>query len=368
MPCGGPGLLGARPRRAHQRAGRSHRLRSEGPWPDLSAGRQGHVRVLGQQGPRPRDAGVVRRKRAHPAARGVPRRRRRARNRRDPDRRQGHDRAWIPRRRRMPIAAGSAPRAMVGRQRAGAEDHPRPWPSLGLDRSHQDGTPGGQQLRVRRQADAGGAVGRDRDPVPGRDASVGRSFGPVYEPQGRQRPCEPEVPQGVEAVDRAVVIRRADDEDCPRVGDISAARGGYDPVERAERARLFVRDKQAEGMGVLFVAEADGAVRAFARVELIGTDDGTPATSAPDGWYLSGIVVEERWRRRGIGTALTRARLDWLAGRATRVHYIANAANAASIRMHEQFGFREIARGITAPGVTFENGEGVLFALDLAEA
>jgi len=121
-------------------------------------------------------------------------------------------------------------------------------------------------------------------------------------------------------------------------------------------------------MGVLFVAEADGAVRAFARVELIGTDDGTPATSAPDGWYLSGIVVEERWRRRGIGTALTRARLDWLAGRATRVHYIANAANAASIRMHEQFGFREIARGITAPGVTFENGEGVLFALDLAEA
>ncbi len=45
---------------------------------------------------------------------------------------------------------------------------------------------------------------------------------------------------------------------------------------------------------------------------------------APAGHYLGGILVSQRWRRRGIGTMLTTARLDWIWERRiaprTRVH------------------------------------------------
>lgn len=81
---------------------------------------------------------------------------------------------------------------------------------------------------------------------------------------------------------------------------------------------------------------------------------------APAGHYLGGITVHPDWRRRGVGTALTAARIDWIFSRAAEVWYIVNIRNRASIELHHKWGFEEIAR---APGfhtTTFTGGIGLL--------
>ncbi len=70
--------------------------------------------------------------------------------------------------------------------------------------------------------------------------------------------------------------------------------------------------------------------------------------------------MDARFRRRGIGHALTVARLRWLSERTTRVYYVANARNEASLALHARLGFEELARGPSFHGFTFEGGEGVL--------
>ena len=52
---------------------------------------------------------------------------------------------------------------------------------------------------------------------------------------------------------------------------------------------------------------------------------------------------------------------------ATREHAAANARNTASIELHERFGFEEITRRFSFPGLTFKGGEGILFRLRLNE-
>ena len=73
------------------------------------------------------------------------------------------------------------------------------------------------------------------------------------------------------------------------------------------------------------------------------------------------MIVREDRRRRGLGRALTRARMDWLADRCDVVRYFANEHNLTSIALHDALGFSEVARDVLAPGVTFEGGVGLLF-------
>jgi ribosomal protein S18 acetylase RimI-like enzyme len=93
------------------------------------------------------------------------------------------------------------------------------------------------------------------------------------------------------------------------------------------------------------------------------------ADRPPAGYYLSGVVVDPGHRSHGIGSQLTRTRIDfgWSAG-APALYYFANSGNAASIALHAKLGFREIRRPFQFPGVTFENGVGVLFRLERPRA
>ncbi len=88
---------------------------------------------------------------------------------------------------------------------------------------------------------------------------------------------------------------------------------------------------------------------------------------APDGWYLTGVVVDPTVRRRGVGRQLTQARLDVLGQRGIeQVWCFANARNTVSLELHRRLGFREITRDFAIAGVTFEGGEGVLSCWDNA--
>jgi len=88
----------------------------------------------------------------------------------------------------------------------------------------------------------------------------------------------------------------------------------------------------------LFVAEAHGEVVGYGRVVFAEADPDAP-TATPSGWYLLGLVVDQAWRRRGIGEALTRARMAWVGERAEQLYYFTQPENRASQALHERLGF-----------------------------
>jgi ribosomal protein S18 acetylase RimI-like enzyme len=117
-------------------------------------------------------------------------------------------------------------------------------------------------------------------------------------------------------------------------------------------------DKSLRGERMLLVADVDGTIAAFAQAHHL---DEHPADHAPAGWYLTGVTVLPDHRRRGLGTSLTTARLDWISQRSDSAWYFANADNAASIGLHTALGFVEVSRAPSIHGVRFTGAEGVLF-------
>ncbi|MCB9915295.1 MAG: GNAT family N-acetyltransferase [Planctomycetes bacterium] len=113
----------------------------------------------------------------------------------------------------------------------------------------------------------------------------------------------------------------------------------------------------------LLVAEAGGRVLGYGRSYVVHRAPNAPARVAPAGWYLGGVVVTPLARRRGIGSALTAARLADLFPEVDAVHYVANARNEVSRDLHAPFGFTELTRDFELPGMTFEGGVGVLYRL-----
>ena len=114
-----------------------------------------------------------------------------------------------------------------------------------------------------------------------------------------------------------------------------------------------------------FVALVDGHLVGYSTVAWLAPGIGHPNSAAPDGWYLLGLVVDPRFRRRGVGHRLTAERLRWLVGRTDRVWYFANSTNRASIDLHTGFGFGLRAEDLEFPGVSFTDGAGLLFGADL---
>jgi len=119
------------------------------------------------------------------------------------------------------------------------------------------------------------------------------------------------------------------------------------------------------GTEFLVVAEADERIVGFGRIRRFEHPPACPADVAPDGWYLLGVQVSPAFRRAGIGTALTRVRLRWIARRADEAFYFTQAGNRASILLHRNLGFREIARDLEFPGAPASPDARLFFRLDL---
>jgi ribosomal protein S18 acetylase RimI-like enzyme len=134
-----------------------------------------------------------------------------------------------------------------------------------------------------------------------------------------------------------------DVETCVRL--VVALGAGEDATWRQTLTRT-VRDGKRRA---LFVAEADGQLAGYGRVVCIDADPQVKG-AAPAGWYLLGLVVDRAWRRRGIGEALTRARMAWVAERSPRVYYFTGRGNLASQALHQRLGFTEMPGTWIPPG------------------
>jgi ribosomal protein S18 acetylase RimI-like enzyme len=173
-------------------------------------------------------------------------------------------------------------------------------------------------------------------------------------------PSDPNLPS-LTAAD-GLHVRPAEERDVPHIARLKVAREGGD-VEATSPSVLNEIARAAEtGRGVLWVAALGDELVGYARAGWFTPGVGAPANSAPEGWYLQGVIVDPRWRRRGIGTALTRARLEWIAQRGDTAWFFATALNRASIELHERLGFEERTRDFHAPGTSFTGGIGILFA------
>lgn len=149
----------------------------------------------------------------------------------------------------------------------------------------------------------------------------------------------------------AVAVRAATPDDLDAVGRLQerAGRAGQlDPAALGDPDRL-----------VVVATDARGALVGWAQAHLRSAA-ATVADPALAGVYLGGITVDPPHRRRGVGTALTDARVRWAAGRADAVLFVVNPANRASLDLHRRWGFVEVARGPLLAGVTFDGGTGVL--------
>lgn len=162
-----------------------------------------------------------------------------------------------------------------------------------------------------------------------------------------------------------LVIRPALESDLDEVAAIAAERHG-DVVEhwRPIVERIH-REAQASDRSLFLVAMLSGRIMGYAKAACFVQPEGSPSNTAPEGWYLGGVVVRPADRRRGVGAELTRERLAWIAQRSPTAYYFANARNRVTIAMHRRFGFEELTRDFRFPNVQFTGGVGILFRCSL---
>lgn len=162
-------------------------------------------------------------------------------------------------------------------------------------------------------------------------------------------------------------VRPAEERDAVAIAELSARREGIEvdrvlPVALRETRGEFPRSQHR-----LLVATTADEVIGFGRSKWLAWPADSPARAVPEGWYLSGVIVAPEWRRRGVGSALTRARLSELFLDAREVFYVASTLNRVSLELHARLGFVELTRDFELPGVSFQGGEGALLRLQRAD-
>jgi len=86
----------------------------------------------------------------------------------------------------------------------------------------------------------------------------------------------------------------------------------------------------------------------------------TAEDAAPEGCYLTGVVVLPTWRRHGIGSELTLRLRDWIWQHEEHAWSVTNHQNMASVAMHERLGFKPVDQAASYLGIDFEGGLGIL--------
>jgi ribosomal protein S18 acetylase RimI-like enzyme len=132
--------------------------------------------------------------------------------------------------------------------------------------------------------------------------------------------------------------------------------------QRGLLARRLARNAPDDA---LLVAQLGEPVVAVGRVTYFEPAEDSPQNAAPSGFYLLGVNVHPTYRRRGIGRALTQARLRWIEKRAPVAWFFTDATNEPSIRLHEALGFRRNTSDFWFPTAKFSEHGGLLFSLAL---
>ena len=164
----------------------------------------------------------------------------------------------------------------------------------------------------------------------------------------------------------SIVIRPASPDDVTRVARLLALRGTGAEDALAQAPRMI------EALPVLLLALAPIGQKVgeeadddrLAPVALSGAFvlPGDLGTGRPERWTVSGLIVDPRARRHGIGRALLGAVLDAVAALdpGEPVVSVVDADKHASIGLHLAVGFTQTERVEEYAGITFAGGRGVV--------
>jgi aminoglycoside 6'-N-acetyltransferase I len=142
-------------------------------------------------------------------------------------------------------------------------------------------------------------------------------------------------------------IRPLADSHVTAAADLASASSGRPAIELAQ-AYLKTLEQPDDGF-LVGAFRNDDMLIGFARTLRLSAEDLRSDRPVPEGWYLLGVNVREEFKRRGIGHALTCARLDHLRNLTDHIYYTVRFDNAASVRLHSRFGFERIDGGYTMP-------------------
>src|SRR5262245_17143227 len=120
---------------------------------------------------------------------------------------------------------------------------------------------------------------------------------------------------------RGLVIEPGTRADLHGIAEIAAAREGSTIRKQLGSFRRFLRQSIETGECMLWVARLRGEIIGFAKCGLFVPERDAPLNTAPKGWYLLGMVVAPKYRRRRAGLRLTEARLNWIAERSANAYY-----------------------------------------------
>lgn len=142
--------------------------------------------------------------------------------------------------------------------------------------------------------------------------------------------CAPGAP--VDAIERAVSLRRMEADDMPRTRELLSQLGyTLDSQELGRRFELVTRSAHHE----LIVAEEGGSIVAFCHIYA------RPALDKPPEVVVQALVVDQSRRGRGIGSRMMDAVEDWsVARKFTSVALASHVSRAAAHAFYEGLGYR----------------------------
>ena len=144
-----------------------------------------------------------------------------------------------------------------------------------------------------------------------------------------------------------VNIRPGSVEDAEQLGQLEQERQGAPVQELAERFSAGLRVARSDRL--MLVATVQRDVVGWGQVVRVRLPPEAPANHAPEGWYLSSLLVGSAWRRLGIGAALTRERLAWVSTRAAQAYYFANSLKPGQHRAPQEVLLRRADSRLLVP-------------------
>lgn len=121
------------------------------------------------------------------------------------------------------------------------------------------------------------------------------------------------------------IVRVATEKDLSEIAEIAADREG-EPLENWQHSIRRSFESSAANLALLVVAGIQGRTAGFGKAGYFVPPNASPPNVAPEGWYLTGLVVRPAYRRQGHGSRLTIARLEWIADRADRLLFTSATA------------------------------------------